>query len=488
VLGSIWYDLVRRSQAARFEASLRDTLPPGDAEAALGDPACTWLWRSLRETESAGLDAGQVLRDAVAVSSLSGARDVVRVIDARVRRILDGRVPRLPESWSQRVPEVADPELRRYLTELAAAMDDRVRRLGEHVVQTRPGWAVEALGDVPEDPTVRAIWESRAAQLNAYRELYGYDSKTDAIGPEPGKTAPEARADWHAAFAVLGRVEGIDLRSCTDDQLQLRRRMYERETSWAPPYVAEELRLARLQARTAWENTVRAEHEAQAGADAGTACRHHAAASMWRAMETKATRIADELTAVQETRRQWDALTEPSRRVAVAADIELRRRHPDRDLESLKSAEPRGIILRAQDQRPGREVWVQETLDSPEDLAPEKANQSGGEERRLTAEQREAATQEALGLTPDAVHKEIPEQVLRIRDNMRLAQAKIDDLQDTRVPSDDHEDADLGRAWDVLARRERDAIVQPPKPDVVPAREILHRAQERTADHEAESA
>ena len=67
------------------------------------------------------------------------------------------------------------------------------------------------------------------------------------------------------------------------------------------------------------------------------------------------------------------------------------------------------------------------------------------------------------------MHKEIPEQVLRIRENMRLAQAKIDDLQDTRVPSEDHEGADLGRAWDVLARRERDAIVQPPKPDVRPS-------------------
>ena len=222
---------------------------PADADAALADPACTWLWRSLREAESAGLDAGQVLRDAVAVSSLTGSRHAARVIDARVRRILDGRVPQLPESWSQRVPEVADPELRRYLTELAAAMDDRVRRLGEHAAQTRPAWAVDALGDVPEDLTVRAVWESRAAQLSAYRELYGYDSKTDAIGPEPGKTSPEARADWHAAFAVLGRVEGIDLRGCTDDQLRLRRRMYERETSWAPPYVAEELRLARLQAR-----------------------------------------------------------------------------------------------------------------------------------------------------------------------------------------------------------------------------------------------
>jgi len=451
VLGSIWYDLVRRSQAERFERLLQDALPPGNANAALADPACTWLWRSLREAESAGLDAGRVLRDAVTKSSLSGARDAVRVIDARVRRMLDGRVPQLPEPWSERVPEVADPELRRYLIELAAAMDDRVRRLGEHAAHTRPAWAVDALGDVPEDLTGRAVWESRAAQLSAYREVYGYDSKTDAIGPEPGKTSPEARADWHASFAVLGQVEGIDLRGCTDDQLRLRRRMYERETSWAPPYVAEELRLARLQARTAWESTTRAEHEAQAAADAETAGRHQAAASMWQAMQAKATQIADELAAVHDTRRQWEALTDPSRRMALAADIELRRRHPDVELEPLKSAEPPGI-----------------------------------EVRPLTAEQREAAGKEALGLTANAVHEEIPEQVLRIRENARRAQARIDDLRNTRVPSEDHDGEDLGRAWDVLGRRDRDAIVQPPMPDVVPAREILQRARERAAEQEAE--
>jgi hypothetical protein len=488
VLGAIWYDLVRQSQAARFEASLRDTLQPGDVEAALADPACTWLWRSLRETESAGLDPGQVLQDAVAASSLTGARHAVRVIDARVRRMLDGRVPDLSGSWSQRVPDVADPELRRYLTELAAAMDDRVRRLGEHTAQIRPGWAVGALGEVPDDPAVRAIWEGRAAQLSAYRELYGYDSKTDAIGPEPGKTSPEARADWHAAFAVLGRVEGIDLRGCTEDQLRLRRGMYQRETSWAPPYVAEELRLARLQARTAWENTTRAEHEASAAGDAGVAGRHQALASMWRAMEAKATHIAEELAAVHETRKQWDTLTEPTRRVAVAADMELRRRHPEIDLEPLKSAEPQGIVLRRQDKSPSREAWVQETLDRSEQPAPEEADRPEAAEGPLTAEQREVAGHEALGLTPEAVHKEIPEQILRIRENMRRTQAKIDDLQDTRVPSEDHEGADLGRAWDVLARRERDAIVQPPKPDVVPAREILQRTWARAAEQEAEPA
>ncbi|MGH3274557.1 MAG: AAA family ATPase [Streptosporangiaceae bacterium] len=488
VLGSIWYDLVRRSQANGFEALLQTTLSPADAQAVMGDPACSWLWRTLREAECAGLGAEKALRDAVAESSLSGVRHMARVIDARIRRVLDGRVPQLPGPWSQRVPAVAGQELRRYLTELAAAMDDRVRRLGEHALQARPMWVIEALGEVPDDPATRALWVSRAAQLSAYRELYGYDDKTNAIGAEPGKNSPEARADWHAAFAALGRAEGIDLRGCTDGQLRLRRRMYERETSWAPPFVDEELRLARLQGRAAWENAIRSEHQAGTVRDVAVAARHQAVASMWRAMETKAARVADGLAAVHETRRQWEALTEPSRRVAVAADMELRRRHPDMSLEPLKSAEPEGIALRRADRPSHRESWVQGTLEGSEQFGREQPDHSEAEERPLTAEQREAAGQEALGLTPQAVHEEIPDQVLRIRETVRLAQARIDDLQDTRVPGEDPDDDHLGRAWEVLGRRERDTIVQPPKPDIVPAREIMQRAQQRVADREGEPA
>ena len=255
--------------------------------------------------------------------------------------MLAGTVPRPAESWAERVPEMADPELRRYLTELAAAMDDRVRRIGEHAAQTRPQWAVQALGELPEDPAARADWEGRAARLGAYRELYGYDSPADAIGPEPGKTSPEARADWHAAFAALGRVEGIDLRGCTDDQLQAAARHVRAGNRLGAPYVGEELRLARLQARTAWENAIRAEHEARAAADPEHGRQPRAArrdvaghAGQGRPRRRPAGSGPGDPAAM-------GALTEPTRRVAVAADLELRRRHPDMDLEPLKSAEPR---------------------------------------------------------------------------------------------------------------------------------------------------
>ena len=363
----------------------------------------------------------------------TGARYPARVIDARVRRMLEHTVPQPPATWSQRVPEMGDPDLDRYMTELAAAMDDRVRRIGEHAAQTRPAWATQALGDVPENPAGRAEWEDRASKLGAYRELYGYDAQDDAIGPEPGKTSPEARADWHAAFTALGRVDGIDLRGCSDGQLRLRRAMYERETSWAPRHVGEELRLARMQARTAWENAIREEHETRAATDPDAAARHEALAGMWRAMEAKATRVADLLAETQETRRQWEALTEPTRRVAVAADLELRRRHPGMVLEPLRSAEPAGI--------PGRDPCPPRLARTCGSRRPSTVLSTWRGRRRrtprrpvkapLTPAQREARGQQALGLTPQTVHDEVPEQVHRIRENARKAQEEIDKLRGT---------------------------------------------------------
>ena len=490
MLGSIWYDLARRAQVTRFEHALRDNLPPGDADSAVCDPACTWLWRSLREAEAAGLDGGTVLGLAIASRPLTGARDLARVVDSRVRRMIEHTAPKVPGSWADRVPQLTDPELDRFMQDLAEAMDDRVRRIGEHAADTKPAWATQALGDVPDDPANRAEWQERAAGLGAYRELYGYDAQGDAIGPEPGKTSPEARADWHAAFAVLGRVGGIDVRGFSDSKLRRLRGTYEQETNWAPPYVGEELRLARLQARTAWENTVRADHEAQAAASPEITGRHQVLAGMWRAMQVKATRVADLLADAQETRRQWEAFTEPTRRVAVAADLELRRRHPGMTLKPLKSAEPGGITYPqpepAPSPAPRPQLWIQETLDGAAHLPTTGTGKPAepGRDTPLTNARREVPGQQALGLTPETVSDEIPAQVLRIRDNVRRAQQKIDCYRGTPEFADDDEVTYLGPAWGVLARRDRDAILQPPKPAVIPASEIARRMGDRSAARE----
>jgi hypothetical protein len=491
VLGSIWYDLIRRAQASRYEQLLRDVLPDAEARAALSDRAYVWLWRSLREAEAAGLDGGEVLHQAVASRPLEGARYPARVIDSRVRRITEHAVPQVRARWAERIADMGDPDLDRYMHEVAAAMDDRVRRLGEHAARTQPPWATRALGEVPAEPAKRAEWQERAAAIGAYRELYGYEAPADPIGPEPGRTSPEARADWHTAFAALGRVDGIDLRGLSDPQLWLRRAAYERETAWAPQHVGEDLRLARLQARTAYENAIRERYEARAAGTSESAGRHQSLAAMWQAMETKATAVAGMLAEAQETRRQWEALTEPTRRVAVAADLELRRRHPDRPLEPLRSAEPASTLATQleREDAPRGEVWVQPTLDGAVHLPDRQA------ETRRTADQmmrpaqaeREAAGQQALGLTPETAHEEIPDQVIRIHETARQIQAKIDALASTREPADERDAAEPGPAWNVEARRQRDAILQPPKPDIVPASKILEHAPDRQAGIEAEA-
>ena len=406
VLGAIWYDLARRAQVARFEQALQDNLPARDAGSTLSDAACTWLWRSLREAEAAGLDGGKTLRLAIVSRPLTGARDIARVVDARVRRMIAATVPKVPGSWAQRVQETGDPELDRFMAQLAEVMDARVRRIGEHAARVKPLWATQALGDVPDDSAKRNRWQERAAKLGAYRELYGYENPGNAIGPEPGKTSPEARGDWHVAFAELGRVEGIDMRRFSDDRLRLRRAMYERETAWAPRHVGEELRLARMQARTSWENAVRAEHEARAAAGTDAASRHQTLAAMWRALEVKATSVAETLADVQETRRQWEALTEPTRQVAVAADLELRRRHPRMRLEPLKSAEPSGDVNSAPEQAPSARssegAAAQLSFDgTSHELQPLAAKAVEPDaETTLRPAHREADGQQALGLTP----------------------------------------------------------------------------------------
>ena len=181
--------------------------------------------------------------------------------------------------------------------------------------------------------------------MAAYRERYGYAHPDDPIGPEPSKASPEARAAWHAALAALGRVDGIDLRGCTDGDLWLRRSTYERETAWAPPHVTEELRLMRTAERDAHVNAIRADHETRAAKDEQTADRHGQLAAIWRALEAKAARESEMFAAVQATRRQWETLTETTRTMAIAADAELRRRHPGMQIEPLRPhpAEADGI-------------------------------------------------------------------------------------------------------------------------------------------------
>jgi hypothetical protein len=134
-------------------------------------------------------------------------------------------------------------------------------------------------------------------------------------------------------------------------------------------------------------------------------------------------------------------------------------------------------------------VWIQETLDGAAHLAqPDADIAEPAQEPLPTSAQRETLGQHALGLIPSAVHDDVPEQVQRIRENARRIQDQIDMLRSTPEFAEDDDAEYLGTAWGDLHHRDRDAILQPPKPEIVPSRAVLQRARERQAAREPEHA
>ncbi len=211
LLHAIWQNEVTPVREQHYRDLLNAVLPP-EYRSEVTHTA-RWLWRTLRAAELAGLDAGDILANAVRERGLADACDVAAVIDARIRQRTGSLIPLARRPWSVQVPVIADPERRRHVTEIAALIDARTERLGEHAARHALPWATAALGPVPHDPLDRLGWQQRARAIGAYRELHGWDHPADPIGPEPAGGAPDMRAAWHAAFAALRPVDGPDVRS-----------------------------------------------------------------------------------------------------------------------------------------------------------------------------------------------------------------------------------------------------------------------------------
>ena len=341
VLHAIWTAETAPAREQRYRDLLLAALPPGYRR----EPGhqARWLWRTLRGAELAGLDAAQVLAEAIGERDLAGARDVPSVVDARIRYRLGSLVPLPAGPWSAQVPAIADPERRAYAAQIAALMDARKDRLGEHAAEHGLPWAVTALGPVPEHPLDRLDWQKKAASIGAWRELSGYDHPTEAIGPEPATAAPDVRAAWYEALAALGPVDGPDVRGMPDGRLLHLRDTYPIETAWAPRYVGDELRQVRAAAWNAHLAGLRASAEAKAASGRGqhdTAARQQELADSYHALHDAYRQRETVFAAAMADRADWEAATRVQRHLAVAADAELRRRHPEQRFTPLRSAEP----------------------------------------------------------------------------------------------------------------------------------------------------
>ena len=78
------------------------------------------------------------------------------------------------------------------------------RATGVAVEADRPGYALEALGPVPESTRGRWAWRQGAAEIEHYRHTYQITDPDRALGPEPADRAQ--RADRQQARAAIARV------------------------------------------------------------------------------------------------------------------------------------------------------------------------------------------------------------------------------------------------------------------------------------------
>ena len=441
VLNTIWAAETRGARDDRYRELVMAALPAGHRQPL--SHQSRWLFRTLHAAELAGLDPAEVTRTAIASRDLADARDIASVLDTRIRQRVDPLMPQPQGPWAERVPPLPNPERRAYLAEIAAMMDGRKQRLGQHTAQIAPAWAITALGPVPDDAAARQEWERKASSIAAYREMYGYDQPDDPIGPEPTRDTPDQRAAWHEAFLALRPAGQPEVRAMRDGRLWLIRDTYAAETAWAPRHVGRELRLARLGEANADLGAIRAAAEADAARKAGDrarAGRHEELAASYRAMGSRYRQQETLFDQTMTDRTEWEHATEHSRRLAIAADAELRRRHPETTIEPLHSAEP----FPAND-----------------------------------------TDREQLTLTPD---QQIGEMAAWIRDLASQRQAfreKFEEYQGLMVPSEDPDWGDLGEAFPAWQAPGRDAILQPPKPQITPAAKILQLAHEHDTEPEA---
>jgi len=144
--------------------------------------------------------------------------------------------------------------------------------------------------------------------------------------------------------------------------------------------------------------------------------------------------------AVMADRQQWEQATRQQRQLAVAADAELRRRHPGQQFPPLRSAEP------------------------------ESATQQEREELILTA------------------GNDIPQLGRWIRAlaaHHRAFADRLAEQQSLKVLAEDLGYEDLGPAFPAWTGPDKDAILQPPQPPIKPSPRILERVTARDLDREA---
>ncbi|MFH8343130.1 MobF family relaxase [Streptomyces sp. AM6-12] len=389
-----WRDYVTEHTRNQYEPMLRQLLSEDHYnKLRQGDPGT--VYRKLREAELAGHEGKSVLASAIAMRPMTYPvpDNVPALVNWRIDMVLEDRQPEnepAGPSWSDRTPEIPGIE-GEVAREMAAAMDARRDVLGERLAEDPPEWAIRQIGPVPDDVLERAEWCRRAGTVEGYRELYGIDAPNTAIGRLPAKGAVEQRAAWEAAHSALGRTEDQEtLVRTSDAALREMVNRYEREKSWAPTYMGEELSEARQMVIRYEEKAILAQADADMCEDAAERAELEEQARGYEDLVASLSERVEAMERIDAARTAWYEETAPAREAAEAAREELARRGADDQVQEDAQAE-------------GQELDEEQVPEYDLDQAPEISWEIEGETLDQAPDVREEAAKLRL---PDLTHEE----------------------------------------------------------------------------------
>jgi conjugative relaxase-like TrwC/TraI family protein len=268
------------------------------------------LQQQLRAAQLAGHDIGALI-DQITAAPLDRARSISSVLHGRLQHAT------LPDpghdtTWGQRTPHDA-PEVAH---QLAAALDDRIRALGERMIERPQPWLLKHLGMLAPGASsaLREDYARRAGIAAGYREAAGITDPEQAVSPHPHGASPELDAMRSSSMKALAIPENVYAKM-TAGELQARILDGERAQAAAPPEVSGQLRITAQAEADAWRQS----------ADAAASNDQPAAANarvLARQMAAEKARL-EEMNATYEV---WSGGTSTTRETAAQAKAEFGRR------------------------------------------------------------------------------------------------------------------------------------------------------------------
>jgi conjugative relaxase-like TrwC/TraI family protein len=434
---TLWSAAVKQTLHLQIDERIKAGLTDSEAWRYDREYSRQALQHKLRAAQLAGHDIDTLI-DRITDAPMDRARSISSVLHGRLQRLARPDL-RHDVTWAQRTPACAPPVAH----ELAAALDDRARALGERLAASPEPWLARQLGVLAPgaSPALRAEY-SRRAGAAAYREAAGITNPEQAVSPMPHRGQPELEAMRTMVFAALEvRDEADILRGLDRGGLEAQVFQGERARAAAPPDVSSQLRL-----------TAHAEADARRQSADAHARHDHAGAASAAALAAQLAAERQRLEAGNTRYEQWSADTRATRLMAGEATAELQRRghaQPDSEPHPQPEDEP---------QLPAG--WRQQLK---ADAA--AANCPGASERQAASNNREPRpSQHVPDMNPPSASRPEPRSNQEKEPAQENRAARLDELlakagQAAQRTAAQH--AERQASSDYAARMEREAQTQP---------------------------